>query len=32
MINDISEYIVSIFTIDGQLVFALYLRKPAGDS
>ena len=32
MINDVSEYIISIFTMDGRSVYSLYLRKPTGDS
>ena len=27
-----SEYIISIFTIDGHSVYSLYLWKPVGDS
>ena len=30
--NDGSEHIISIFTVDGQSVFWLFLRKPVGDS
>ena len=32
IIKDRSEYIISIFTVDGHSVFWLHLRKPARDS
>ena len=32
IINDITECIVSIVTVNGHSVYSLYLRKPAADS